>query len=467
MPTEPMAMIGSVRRATGSAHLLALLDKARAGIVTVDRGQAIHVANRRLGELLRIPAAAVADAVWLADLLDGSTVLTEALAHEVDAALRGSIADSRPRTIAIVIGHGNEARFLALHVTPLADATWALTFEDTTERHAAEAMAVDSALRDPLTGLLNRRLFQVQAVAALEARQARIVTARVGGPPDHGSQAVMAVDLDRFKGVNDTLGHSVGDGLLCLVAKRLRSVLRQHDALARLGGDEFALLVSPAPDRAVLDQLARRVTDVIGRPYLVDGHLVNIGASIGIAVFPEDGGTEAELLRNADLALYDAKNMGRSTHSFFRPEMDARAVARRLIEIDLRKALALRQFELHYQPQVDLDRHAIVGFEALLRWRHPERGMVSPADFIPLAEEIGLIVPLGEWVLNRGLPGGDPLAGSGHHRGQRLALPVRGRRRLVERGEPGARPSGLPGRRLEIEITEGALLRNAGRCWRR
>ena len=156
LSTGPMAMTGSARRTPGSAHLLALLDRTRAGIVTVDSAQAVHAANRRLGELLRIPPAALADAVRLTDLLDGSAVLTEALAQEVGAALRGSIADSRPRTVAIVIGHGDEARFLALSVTPLADATWALTFEDTTERHAAEAMAVDSALRDPLTGLRAR-----------------------------------------------------------------------------------------------------------------------------------------------------------------------------------------------------------------------------------------------------------------------------------------------------------------------
>ncbi len=257
LTTEPMAMTGNARRAPGSAHLLALLDRARAGIVTVDRAQAIHAANRRLGELLRIPPAAVADAVRLADLLDSSAVLTEALAHEVDAALRSSIADGRPRTIAIVIGHGDEARFLALHVTPLADATWALTFEDTTERHAAEAMAVDSALRDPLTGLLNRRLFQVQAAAALEARQARIVTAPVDGPPDHGHQAVLLIDLDRFKAVNDTLGHPIGDSLLGLVSKRLRAIAarrRRHRAAGRRrvraagrsGAGPRALAASPA-----------------------------------------------------------------------------------------------------------------------------------------------------------------------------------------------------------------------------
>ncbi len=460
LTTEPMAMTGSARRAPGSAHLLALLDRARAGIVTVDRAQAILAVNRPLGELLRIPAAAVADAVWLADLLDGSAMLTEALAHEVDAALRGSIADGQPRTIAIVRGHGNEARFLALHVTPLADATWALTFEDTTERHAAEATAVNSALHDPLTGLLNRRLFQVQAVAALEARQARIVTVHVDGPPDHGSQAVLLIDLDRFKSVNDTLGHAVGDSLLGLVSKRLRGIARADDVIARLGGDEFAILAAAAPDRAGLASFAGRLVDVIGRPYLVDGHLVNIGASIGLALAPQDGDTYDKLLRNADLALYDAKASGRSTFRFFHAEMDDRAAARRSLEIDLRKALALQEFELAYQPQIDLDTKAVVGFEALLRWRHPTRGVVSPAEFIPMAEEIGLIVPLGEWVLREACREAARWPDSVMVAVNISPLQFEDLPRLLDAVARSLRHADLPGRRLEIEITEGALLCN-------
>ena len=460
LPIELTATTAGGRDVPDSAHLLALLDGVRAGIVTVDRGRVVQAANRRLGELLRIPAAEMTRAIRLADLLHGSAVLTETLAREVDAALRASIDDGRERTAAIVIGHGEEARFLALHVKPLADGTWALAFEDTTERHAAEARAIDSALRDPLTGLLNRRLFQVQAMAALEARQAHIVTDPVDVPSDAGGQAVLLIDLDRFKSVNDTLGHAVGDGLLGLVSKRLRGIARAGDVVARLGGDEFAILVATAADRAGLAGLAGRLVDVIGRPYLVDGHLINIGASIGLALAPKDGDTYDRLLRNADLALYDAKAGGRGTFRFFHAEMDDRAVARRSLEIDLRKALALSEFELVYQPQIDLDTRGVVGFEALLRWRHPTRGVVSPAEFIPLAEELGLIVPLGEWVLREACREAarwpDPVMVAVNV----SPLQFEDLQRLLDAVARSLRNADLPGRRLEIEITEGALLSN-------
>jgi predicted signal transduction protein with EAL and GGDEF domain len=230
--------------------------------------------------------------------------------------------------------------------------------------------------------------------------------------------------------------------------------------VARLGGDEFALLVSPAPNRTALRDLAARLVDVLGRPYLVDGHLVNIGASIGVALAPHDGRDYETLLRSADLALYDAKNSGRSTFRFFTTEMDTRASDRRSLEIDLRKALALHEFELHYQPQIDLDTNAIVGFEALLRWRHPERGLVSPADFIPLAEEIGMIVPLGEWVLREACREaarwpGEVAVAVNVSPNQFEDLP-----RLIGAVDRSLRLAGLPGRRLEIEITESSLLRN-------
>ena len=456
---DAAAIAGEERAPVPGVHLRATLDGLEAGVVTFNRSLDILFVNNRLRCMLEIDPAVAGGIGSLVMLMEASVLLPTALVQQVHEACQGAVDRLTPQELTLA---APGARFFSLHVGQLADRHWMASFTEVTAQRNAEAQAVERAKCDPLTGLLSRTLFHDQ------------ISALLGAGPDHESpsqpaadrsdpvrHAVMAVDLDRFKSVNDTLGHSAGDGLLCLVAKRLRSVLRQHDALARLGGDEFALLVSPAPDRTVLDQLARRVTDVIGRPYLVDGHLVNIGASIGIAVFPEDGGTEAELLRNADLALYDAKNMGRSTHSFFKPEMDARAVARRLIEIDLRKALALRQFELHYQPQVDLERRAIVGFEALLRWNHPERGMVSPADFIPLAEEIGLIVPLGEWVLNQAC-----LEATHWSEPFTIAVNVSPYQfedtgRLVEAVSRALNLSGLPGQRLEIEITESVLLRNA------
>ncbi len=335
------------------AHLRAALDGLDAGIATFDGRLDILFANSRLRSMLEIDPHVADGAGSLLTLMEASALLAGPLVQQVHEACQGAVDRRATQELALAVPG---ARFFTLRVAPLPDRHWMACFTEVTAQRSAEAEAIEQAKCDPLTGLLSRALFHDRIAALLDTGAGHEPPGAPAASARAVRHAVMAVDLDRFKGVNDTLGHSVGDGLLCLVAKRLRSVLRQHDALARLGGDEFALLVSPAPEREVLDQLARRITDVVGRPYLVDGHLVNVGASIGIAVFPEDGADRAELLRNADLALYDAKAMGRSTHSFFRPEMDARAVARRSIEIDLRKALALRQFELHYQPQIDLER---------------------------------------------------------------------------------------------------------------
>ncbi len=451
-PADP----GGMREPAPPAHLRAALDGMDAGVATFDRTLDILFVNTRLQCMLEIDPEVAGGAASLLTLMEASALLSGTLVQQIHEACQGAVDRRAPQDLTLA---ASGARFFALRVAPLPDRHWMASFTEVTAQRSAEAEAIEQARCDPLTGLLSRALFNDRIEALLgDGAEHEPAGQAAAGPARH---AVLAVDLDRFKSVNDTLGHSAGDGLLCLVAKRLRSVLRQHDALARLGGDEFALLVSPAPEREVLDGLARRITDVVGRPYLVDGHLVNIGASLGIAVFPEDGASCPELLRNADLALYDAKAMGRSTHSFFRPEMDARAAARRLIEIDLRKALALRQFELHYQPQIDLEHHAIVGFEALLRWRHPERGMVSPAEFIPLAEEIGLIVPLGEWVLSQAC-----LEAARWSEAVTIAVNVSPYQfedtgRLVEAVGRALAVSKLPGRRLEIEITESVLLRNA------
>ncbi|AWN49987.1 diguanylate cyclase [Methylobacterium terrae] len=331
---------------------------------------------------------------------------------------------------------------------PVPDEGVALVLEDVSARRAAESRAHDLARLDPLTGLPNRLQLREHLDAALGRLQ------RTGE-----GCAVLLVDLDRFKPVNDTLGHPVGDALLHKVADRLRSMVRAGDTVARIGGDEFVVLQAgvSAPDEA--QALARRVVDLVGRTYMIEGQLLSIGASVGVALAPADGYDADRLLKNADLALYRAKLDGRGTFRFFEPAMDARMQARRRLELDMRQALARREFQLHYQPQLNLADERLVGCEALIRWRHPERGLVSPLDFIPLAEEIGLIVPIGEWVIRQACRDA-----ASWPRPLSVAVNVSPAQfksdRLVETIVSALSHAGLPASRLEIEITEGVLLQD-------
>jgi len=465
-PPPPADLERGARNAGGRAapHLRAALNGTSVGLLTFSRTLEILFANDRLAATLEIQPVVVDRALSLLDVLEGSAVLAPTAVQRVHEACLAAVAASgehaNEHKCTIPASAGPAPRWFAVQVARLDDGHWMAAFEEVTARQTAEASAIEQAMHDPLTGLPNRELFERRVVAALTGAALAEATRDGDAAPDDTGPAALLVDLDRFKAVNDTLGHPVGDALLRLVAKRLRSVLRPGDVVARLGGDEFALLVPPIPEPVDLAPLAKRIVDVLGRPYLIDGHLVNIGASIGVAQAPRDGREHSQLLRSADLALYHAKASGRSTWSFFAPHMDARALARRALEIDLRKALALREFELHYQPQVDLETDSIVGFEALLRWRHPGRGLVSPADFVPLAEEIGLIVPLGEWVLREAChqaarwPDGMSVAVNvSPHQFADTA-------RLVGLVARSLASSGLPGRRLEIEITESVLLRH-------
>ncbi|ERF84049.1 MAG: diguanylate cyclase (GGDEF) domain-containing protein [Bradyrhizobium sp. DFCI-1] len=321
-----------------------------------------------------------------------------------------------------------------------------LALMDITERKRAEARLAFMAQHDSLTGLPNRNLLRQQMDEMLQ--HTRRSTDKV---------AVLMLGLDNFKAVNETLGHGIGDKLLRAVAKRLRSTLREEDALARLNSDEFTIVQGGVmrPEDAVL--LARRILDAISEPYLLEGHSVVIGASIGIAMSPGDGEDSEKLLKSADMALSRAKSDFRGTFSFFEAEMDARAQSRRKIEIDLRDAIQNEGLQPYYQPLVDLSSGRITGLEALVRWPHPERGMISPGEFIPVAEETGLINPLGSLMLHRACM--DAAQWPDDVRVAVNLSPLQFRTgNLLALVTDALRQSGLPARRLELEITETLLL---------
>ncbi|WP_027527492.1 bifunctional diguanylate cyclase/phosphodiesterase [Bradyrhizobium sp. Ec3.3] len=317
---------------------------------------------------------------------------------------------------------------------------------DITERRKAEARIAHMANHDGLTNLANRALHQARLRDALQTSHA--LGERV---------AVLCIDLDLFKSVNDSFGHPTGDRLLKEVADRLRSQMRGNDLAARLGGDEFAVMRAADTSPVDASDCAARLISALSAPYEIDGNQIVIGASIGIALSPGDGTSDEELMRNADMALYRAKDDGRGVYRFFEREMDRQAQQRREMESDLRRALANGEFELHYQPVVDIASDTISGFEALLRWRHPDKGMISPAEFIPVAEDIGLIGPLGEWVLREGC--NEAVNWPSEVRIAVNLSPVQFRgRNLVQIVISALANSGLPPKRLELEITESVFL---------
>jgi len=285
----------------------------------------------------------------------------------------------------------------------------------------------------------------------LEAALARV------SPGKH--LAVLYLDLDHFKNINDTLGHSIGDELLKTMAGRVRACTKETDTLARLGGDEFAIIQTDVTQPTDAAALARCIRDAVTEPFEFDGHRMLVDVSIGISVAPTDGIDADQLLKNADMALYGAKADGRGTHRFFEPGMDARMKARRALELDLRKAIANCEFEIYYQPIVNLADDRVTACEALLRWHHPDRGLISPIQFIPIAEETGLISQLGEWVLKRACA--DAATWPDHMVVSVNVSPAQFKNQSLPLTIVGAlASSGLSARRLEIEITETVLMQH-------
>jgi len=332
---------------------------------------------------------------------------------------------------------------LPTRIEPLGEAGFLLTIDPELARDVLEEQQVP----DDLTGLPRRKELLTKLNTALE-------NARRDGRP----VAVHCLDLDRFKFVNDTLGHPIGDALLKKVVQRMQSACRKTDLIARVGGDEFVIVQEGIPTVEAAEALARRLVDLIGRTYVLRGHTVNIGVSIGVMLSEGESDPDT-LMRSGDLALYQAKNAGRGCFAVFEPSMDTAMQERRTLEIDLRRALALKEFELDYQPQIDLSSDRPVGFEALLRWKHPKRGRVSPLAFIPLAEETGLITPIGEWVIRTACHEASSWPGDISIAINVSAVQFRGGG-LVETVLSALSQSGLKPELLELEITESSLIDN-------
>ena len=412
------------------ARLDAALSNMNQGLCLFGPDGTLAVANRRFAEMFSAPAFGATPEQVLSG--EGLEPLLAGSGSEEAASFSCDLPDGR--TIAVT------------H-RPVDGGGWVATYEDLTERRASEARLVHMARHDALTGLPNRTLLREHLELAL-ARGRR-----------GGSVAVLCLDLDRFKAVNDLLGHPAGDALLCAVADRLRMCVRETDLVVRLGGDEFAVVQETARQPVEASALARRLIDAISAPFEIERQPVTIGTSVGIALSEDGLSTPDALLKCADLALHEVKSVDRGTFRFFEAEMDAVMQVRRALELDLRRTLAAGQFEVFYQPLVKTSGAGISGFEALLRWHHPQRGTVSPALFIPMAEEIGLIGAIGEWVLRQacvdaaGWPGALKVAvnlSPAQFRGRSLAADV----------EAALAASGLPPQRLELEITESVLMQD-------
>lgn len=424
----------------------AALENMAHGLCAYDENLRVIVVNRRYLEMYGLTEDDARPGTSLLDLMNQSIARG---IHCAGTTAEQMYSDFKQRLIyndePVLHRILSDGRIIAVRHRPMANGGWVGTYEDITERHRAEENIVHLARHDALTELPNRLLFYEKMTDGL----ARVANSKV-------SMAVMCLDLDNFKSVNDSLGHPIGDKLLQKVAQRLCGVLEGADTIARLGGDEFAIL-HPVKSLHDAEVLARHLISAVSEPIVIDGQEMCTGISIGIAVAPENGKTSDHLMKCADLALYRAKAQGRNAYRFFEPAMDVQLQVRRTLETDLRRAFAAGEFHLAYQPQIHLVTNELVGIEALLRWTHPKHGPVSPAEFIPVAEEIGLIIPLGQWVLRQACSDAAKWPSSIRVAVNLSPVQFRGRG-LVSTVTQALAAMGLSAHRLELEITEAVLM---------
>lgn len=440
------ALTSSFSEAALASQFDTALNNMPHGLCMFGTDGCLAVINHRFSEMINLPDDLAKAGASASDII-AACVTSGSISDESGKMILAEIENTEAQNIITTDPDGGRGRSLSWTFQPMAVGGGVVLLEDITERRKAEARITHLARYDELTALPNRLNFRNEIGRLISIQQ----------DSEHLS-ALLFVDLDQFKQVNDTLGHPCGDELLRAVAERLRGMLRPEDFVARFGGDEFVVFqqnISSPEDAA---GLARRIVDRLSERYKIDSHLVEIGASVGISL-TSPGVNADTLLKNADMALYRAKADGRGTFCFFRDEMAQTVEARRTMELDLRKALANEEFELYYQPLVNLKSGRISTCEALLRWNHPTRGTVSPIDIVPVAEDMGLIIDLGRWILRKAcmecMKWPDNVSVAVNFSPQQFH-----QRDVMSEVRYALEVSGLPAHRLEIEITELSLLRN-------